>query len=155
MSEIDRRVALGTGAAALAATGVSARAANAMAPADTAGGGNPFLFRLTRSAPDDYHGGSLRGAHEKNFPVLTGQQASVYFVHLDVGGMREPHWHPSAWELNFIISGTADWVVLGTHADGSYHNERFRAGQGDLVFAPQGFSTTSVMRACAIRSRCS
>ncbi|MGY2063617.1 cupin domain-containing protein, partial [Nocardia gipuzkoensis] len=51
---------------------------------------------------------------------------------------REPHWHPTAWELNFVISGTAKWTVLGTHPDGTYSNVTFVAEQGDLVFAPQG-----------------
>ncbi len=101
--------------------------------------GSPHLFPLTTSAPSEYDGGSLRGAHEQNFPVLAGQNGSVYFVTLEVGGIREPHWHPSAWELTFIISGKAKWTILGTHADGGYHNDVFTAEQGDLVFIPQGF----------------
>jgi oxalate decarboxylase len=53
--------------------------------------------------------------------------------------MREPHWHPTAWELNYIISGTATWTILGTHPDGRYRRDVFQAHQGDLVFVPQGF----------------
>lgn len=58
---------------------------------------------------------------------------------MEVGGIREPHWHPTAWELNYVVSGSAKWTILGTHPDGSYRNDVFEAEQGDLVFAPQGF----------------
>ncbi|MFE0027488.1 cupin domain-containing protein [Amycolatopsis sp. NPDC059021] len=113
-------------------------ASGAVPPAN--GGASPFLFSLSKTAPMTFDGGTLRGANKDTFPVLTeDQKGSVYLVHLDVGGIREPHWHPSAWELNYILSGTAKWTMLGTHGDGSYHNSAFTANQGDLVFAPQGF----------------
>lgn len=143
MSEVNRRRVLGAGAGAVGATvtgnmfqaGAAKPASAEAAPA----GRSPYLFQLTRSKPNAFDGGSLRGAHEGNFPVLAGQDGSVYFVHLDVGGIREPHWHPTAWELTFVVSGRAKWTVLGTHSDGTYHNEVFEAEQGDLVFVPQGF----------------
>lgn len=137
MTEMNRRKLLGTGvgvgAAALAGGVGSAAAA-------TAGSGpSPHLFHLKASKPGSYDGGTLRGANEETFPILKGQNGAVYFVTLEVGGVREPHWHPSAWELNYIISGSAKWTILGTHPDGSYHNDAFEAGPGDLVFAPEGF----------------
>ncbi|WP_067708984.1 cupin domain-containing protein [Nocardia yamanashiensis] len=103
------------------------------------GDDNPYLFRFSEAVPSEFDGGTLQGAHEDNFPVLRGQQGAVYFVHLEGGGVREPHWHPTAWELNYVIAGRARWSMLGTHPDGSYHNELFEAGPTDLVFAPQGF----------------
>ena len=48
--------------------------------------------------------------------------------------MREPHWHPSAWELNFVISGAVRWSLVGP--DGTH--DAFGGAAGDLVFAPQG-----------------
>lgn len=137
MSEISRRGALGAGAGIAAATALGVTGAAQASTATSAK--QPYVFPLATSAPAVHDGGTLRGAHEKNFPVLAGQQGSVYLVHLDPGGVREPHWHPSAWELNYIISGKADWSILGTHEDGSYHNEVFSAKAGELVFAPQGF----------------
>ncbi|MFD5090678.1 cupin domain-containing protein [Amycolatopsis thailandensis] len=140
MSEISRRGALGAGAGIAAATALGATGtagASSEEPAKTTT--PPYVFPLAKSAPVVHDGGTLRGAHEKNFPVLAGQQGSVYLVHLDPGGVREPHWHPSAWELSYIISGKADWSILGTHEDGSYHNQVFSASTGELVFAPQGF----------------
>ncbi|WP_433660663.1 cupin domain-containing protein [Nocardia sp. CA-128927] len=151
-ARLSRRRVIGTGAAlggaaiggALAATvGGSARAeqgsATPAADSNTKLDTDAHLFRLTAAEPDRYDGGTLRGAHEGTFPVLAGQQASVYFVELEIGAIREPHWHPTAWELNYIISGKADWTILGTHPDGTYRNDAFEAKQGDLVFVPQGF----------------
>ena len=100
---------------------------------------NPFRFPLAASKPDRYDGGDLRGANEKTFPILAGQDAAVYLVHLQVGGIREPHWHPKAWETNYVISGRAKWVVLDSHPDGRYHPHRFEVGEGDLVFIPRGY----------------
>jgi oxalate decarboxylase len=76
----------------------------------------------------------LQGATEENWKILSGQQASVYLARLEPGGIREPHWHPSAWELNFVISGKVRWSFVGP-AD---THDTFEAATGDLVFAPQG-----------------
>lgn len=151
-SDAIRRRAVLTGAAALsgATLGAAAFAATgcADAPDDALpNSGNvaanlqnsPHLFHLSAAPPTEFDGGALRGAHEENFPVLTGQRGSAYLVRLEPGGIREPHWHPTAWELNYHIAGTARWTILGTHTDGSYRTETFEAHPGDLVFAPQGF----------------
>src|SRR6476620_5199756 len=59
------------------------------------------------------------------------------------GGIREPHWHPSAWELNIVTSGVAAWVVI----DGNGNHESFDQHVGEIVFAPQGsFHYFSLLR---------
>ena len=50
------------------------------------------------------------------------------------GGIREPHWHPSAWEINLVTNGVATWVLI----DGNGNHESFDAHVDDIVFAPQG-----------------
>jgi len=92
------------------------------------------LFRLGALAPAAYDGGSQQQAHEQNFPILTGQEASIQLITLQPGGIREPHWHPSAWELNIVTKGVASWVLI----DGNGNHESFEAAVDDLVFAPQG-----------------
>jgi oxalate decarboxylase len=149
---VNRRTAITTGAAAvgggLLAGALVSNAACSNAEqqrTDTVGDIDrnlsqaPHLFKLTASDKTVYDGGTLQGANEDTFPVLRGQNGAVYFVRLDVGGVREPHWHPTAWEMNFIIAGRAEWTIMGTHPDGTYRNDTFEAGQGDLVFVPQGF----------------
>lgn len=92
------------------------------------------LFRLSAVAPTVYDGGFLQQAHEDNFPILKGQEASIQMITLEPGGIREPHWHPSAWEINLVLGGVASWVLI----DGNGNNESFEAGVDDVVFAPQG-----------------
>jgi len=92
------------------------------------------LFHLGALAPTTYSGGSLQQAHEDNFPILKGQEASIQLITLQPGGIREPHWHPSAWEINLVTGGVATWVLI----DGNGNHESFEAHVDDLVFAPQG-----------------
>ncbi len=138
MTGISRRRALGAGVAGMAGLAAAGGTAGAGAPTPPRTGQPGHLFHLAASDPNTFDGGWLRGANEQNFPVLAGRQGSVYLAHLDPGGIREPHWHPTAWELNYVVSGTARWTILGTHPDGGYHNDVFTAQRGDLVFAPTG-----------------
>jgi oxalate decarboxylase len=157
--EINRRKVLGgaglTGAAAATGAGV-----NRLFPANTPGFrtdmvepatndstrfGDPrlpaetitsksHLFRLGAQPPTTLDGGSFQQADEDTFPILQGQEASILMLTLQPGGIREPHWHPSAWEINLVTSGVATWVVI----DGNGNHEAFDQHVGDVVFAPQG-----------------
>ncbi len=111
----------------------AARFGNPRIPAEL-GYTHSHLFRLGQLDPTTFDGGHLQQAHEGNFPILTGQQASVVLVTLEPGGIREPHWHPSAWEINVITRGVATWTLL----DPLGNSETFEARPGDVVFAPQG-----------------
>jgi oxalate decarboxylase len=92
------------------------------------------LFHLGQQPFATYDGGSFQQANEDNFPILTGQEASIVLLTLQPGGIREPHWHPSAWELNIVTKGVAAWVLI----DGNGNHESFDQHVGDVVFAPQG-----------------
>jgi oxalate decarboxylase len=92
------------------------------------------LFHLGDSPVNRYDGGFFQQADEENFPILRGQAASIVKLTLVPGGIREPHWHPSAWEINIVTSGVAAWVVV----DGNGNHESFDQNVGDVVFAPQG-----------------
>jgi oxalate decarboxylase len=96
--------------------------------------GDTHKFGLTGAEAAKYDGGQLQGANEKNWPILVDQQCAVYLVHLEPGGVREPHWHPSAWEVNYVISGHTRWTFVGPDST----EEAFEAKQGDVIFAPQG-----------------
>jgi oxalate decarboxylase len=92
------------------------------------------LFHLGDLPVNRYDGGWFQQADEDTFPILKGQQASIVSLTLVPGGIREPHWHPSAWEINIVTSGVAAWVVV----DGNGNHESFDQHVGDVVFAPQG-----------------
>jgi oxalate decarboxylase len=155
---INRRTMLGgagaVGAAALAGAGVgrtlsdtlphndtqeaamtedAARFGNPRIPAEL-NTAQPHMFHLGALPRTEFDGGTLRQAYEGNWPILMGQEASVVMVTLQPGGIREPHWHPSAWEINVITRGVATWTLL----DPLGHSEHFEANVGDVVFAPQG-----------------
>jgi oxalate decarboxylase len=92
------------------------------------------LFHLGAQPVNRYDGGFFQQADEETFPILKGQAASVVMLTLQPGGIREPHWHPSAWEINLVTKGVAAWVLI----DGNGNHESFDQHVGDVVFAPQG-----------------
>jgi oxalate decarboxylase len=63
------------------------------------------------------------------------QHLSVYSVNLEPKGAREPHWHPNADELNFLLSGKARITLLSP--GGSV--DTFDMVPGDLSFLPRGY----------------
>ena len=95
---------------------------------------HPHLFHLADAPANVFDGGGLQGAHGENWKILEGQEGAVYIARLKPGGIREPHWHPSAWEMNFVMQGRVRWTFVGPEAT----QDNFEAGKGDLVFAPQG-----------------
>jgi oxalate decarboxylase len=94
-----------------------------------------FLFDLEKSPPIPYRGGKLRGASQQNFPILKGNAGSMYSLRLDRGAIREPHWHPSAWEFDYCVAGQARMAVVGPNN----RWETFEVGPGEIVFIPQGY----------------
>ena len=92
------------------------------------------LFHLGAQPKSVHDGGWFQQANEDVFPILKGQEASLLLLTLEPGGIREPHWHPSAWELNIVTSGVATWIVI----DGNGNYEAFDQKVNDIVFAPQG-----------------
>jgi len=92
------------------------------------------LFHLGDQPHTTFDGGSFQQADEENFPILKGEEASIVLLTLQPGGIREPHWHPSAWEINIVTKGVAAWALV----DGNGNHESFDQHVGDVVFAPQG-----------------
>jgi len=83
---------------------------------------------------DRYDGGTLQGAHQGVWPILQGQFGSAYLITLKPNGIRQPHWHTIAWEMNYVISGTVKWSILAVEGV----HDSFIASTGDVVFIPQG-----------------
>lgn len=104
------------------------------APAGGVDPDHPHLFHLQSATSDDFDGGSLQGAHSGVWPILTDQKGAVYLARLRPGGVREPHWHPSAWEMNVVLSGRVRWSFVGPNST----QDVFEGGAGDAIFAPQG-----------------
>jgi len=99
--------------------------------------GSENLFRLSLLTPPAVNKpniGDVRGANQDNFPILEGN-AAAYFVHLLPCVVREPHWHLFAWEVDYVISGTAKYTILAP----LQQSTTFTAIAGDVVFIPQGY----------------
>jgi oxalate decarboxylase len=70
-----------------------------------------------------------------NFIMPTLEGLAMYSLLLKPKGAREPHWHPNAAELNFLISGHARITLVSP--DGNI--DTFDMKAGDLSFMPQGY----------------
>ena len=78
-------------------------------------------------------GGTRAMVNENNFPLLKGM--ALYMLQLDIGGVREPHWHPNAAELSYCISGNA---VMTIFSPGAGH-DTFTVSEGEIVYIPKGY----------------
>jgi oxalate decarboxylase len=98
---------------------------------------NTYKFPLTRTKPQvKRKGGTVIECTVKNFPVVGQSDAAIFLLTLEPGAVREPHWHPNAWELEYVVSGTARLgVVL---PNGTY--DIVDLGPGDVGFVPQGWA---------------
>lgn len=78
-------------------------------------------------------GGTVRLNNQYLMPALEG--LTMYSLKLEVKGVREPHWHPNAHELNYLIQGRARIILLSP--DGSVDD--FEMSAGDMSFLPKGY----------------
>jgi oxalate decarboxylase len=79
-------------------------------------------------------GGRVRIVDSSNFPAATTIAAAL--VEIDPGGMRELHWHPSADEWQYYISGTARMTVFAS--EGEANTFDYQAGDVGYVPFPMG-----------------
>ncbi len=96
----------------------------------------PGRFRMgLESTQPQIHtqGGTVKMSNSFLLPTLEG--LAIYCVALEKGGAREPHWHPNAHELNYLISGTARITLLSPGGD----VDTFDMKAGDMSFLPRGY----------------
>jgi oxalate decarboxylase len=93
-------------------------------------------FALAAATPQlDTPGGTITHVTPDQLPAMMGAKASMVMVRLQPGALREPHWHPNAWEINLCVAGRGEFGVVlpdGTQAT-------YAVGAGDAVFVPHGF----------------
>jgi oxalate decarboxylase len=78
-------------------------------------------------------GGSVRLINQFFLPTLQG--LTLYSLDLEEKGVREPHWHPNAHELNFLIEGRAKITLLSPNGN----VDSFEMSEGDMSFLPKGY----------------
>jgi oxalate decarboxylase len=78
-------------------------------------------------------GGTVSLGNANNFGILEG--LACYLLTLKPKGIREPHWHPNASELDYVIHGKGRMTVFspGDNVD------TFEVGSGEIVFVPSAY----------------
>ncbi|MHB8287017.1 MAG: oxalate decarboxylase family bicupin [Caulobacteraceae bacterium] len=92
----------------------------------------PFNFSLMAQTPIKTAGGTVRIADSTNFKASKTMAAAL--VEVNPGAMRELHWHPTADEWQYYISGHGRMTVF--KGAGRAHTEDFTAG--DVGYINQG-----------------
>lgn len=95
---------------------------------------NPYCFDVDAIIPQMQNaGGWVKKSNSFLFPKLEG--LAMYGLSLTREGIREPHWHPNAAELNVLLRGRAHISLLSP--DG--HVDSFDMAPGDISFMPKGY----------------
>jgi oxalate decarboxylase len=98
---------------------------------------NPYKFNL-KEAPQiqtkiQSKGGTVILANKYSFPILNG--LSCYSLVLKKGGIREPHWHPNAAELDYVIKGRARMIIFSPGGN----VDTFEVEPNQIVFIPTAY----------------
>ena len=91
-------------------------------------------YRLLANAPIRmFRGGREWRVSADEFPVSTTMTGVV--LDLEAGALRELHWHPTADEWQYVVSGQVQVTLFGSR--GRYRIETLNAG--DVGYIPQGY----------------
>ena len=95
---------------------------------------SPHTFDIKSIKPQAIcNGGSRTEANLYNFPILRGM--ATYSLSLKKGGVREPHWHPNAAELDYVIRGKARMIIFSPGGN----VDAFEVGPDQIVFIPTAY----------------
>jgi len=91
-------------------------------------------YRLTSQAPNGtFRGGRFWLVDSSRFPISKTITGAVFEI--ERGAMRELHWHPTADEWQYVLSGRASVTMFGS--GGRFRTETLEAG--DVGYIPQGY----------------
>ena len=93
-----------------------------------------FTYRLHDQPPIRSPGGRVWVADSTDFPISATVAAAL--VEVEPGGMRELHWHPTADEWQYYLSGSARMGVFA--AEGRAGTFDYHAGDVGYVPFPMG-----------------
>lgn len=91
-------------------------------------------YRLLAQPPHRVFGGGREWRVDSTrFPI--SKTVTGVILDLDPGALRELHWHPTADEWQYVISGRVGVTLFGSH--GRFRTEVLEAG--DVGYIPQGY----------------
>lgn len=95
---------------------------------------NSHKFNLVELPPQiQTAGGSVALGNANSFPILNG--LALYLLRFKPSGIREPHWHPNAAELDYVTNGKARMTIFSPDGTGN----TFELGPGQIVFIPPAY----------------
>jgi oxalate decarboxylase len=95
---------------------------------------NPYKYNFEKVNPQIKNdGGWVKLSNSRLLPTLNG--IALYVLQLEHHGIREPHWHPNAHELNFLIEGQVRITLLSPGGE----VDTFDMQAGDISFLPKGY----------------
>jgi oxalate decarboxylase len=138
MSDITRRIFMASTASAAAVPAIKAnekigiQSPNQPDPLLDGATLPTFRFALEKSEAKIVGGNSAREATVRQLPISKG--IAGVSMHLEPGGMRELHWHATAAEWAFVVSGR----VRTTTIEPSGNSETNDFESGDIWYFPRG-----------------
>src|SRR4051812_39582701 len=91
-------------------------------------------FKLLEQQPHRiYEGGKEWRVDSTNFPISTTVTGVI--LDLEPGALRELHWHPSADEWQYVLTGEISVTMFGS--GGRHRVETME--KGDVAYNPQGY----------------
>ncbi len=131
------KMAVATGAGFALSALPSAKAADPAPPGTAPKPASSYKYKLNALKPQvDNAGGSVAECDEVVFPVVKNGGAAVFLLKLKPGALREPHWHPNCWEMDYVVAGTVQMTIVPPDGEADI----FTLEPGDVAFVPQGFA---------------
>ncbi|EIW78596.1 Bicupin oxalate decarboxylase oxidase [Coniophora puteana RWD-64-598 SS2] len=93
----------------------------------------PFTFPLSQVNATRHSGGSFKVVDARTFNASTTIAAAE--VEVEVGGMRELHWHPTQPEWTYFISGQSRVTAYAASAQAN----TFDFNPGDIAYIPPSY----------------
>lgn len=90
----------------------------------------PFTINVSQVKPNTYIGGTTRPVVGNNLSSLQG--LSLFPLTAQPFGLREPHWHANASELNYCVSGHAQIGMVAPNGG----TQTVVVGPGDVCYIP-------------------
>lgn len=95
---------------------------------------NRFKINVEKINPQiKTEAGSAKIANFYTFPLI--EDLCLFSLRIHQNGIREPHWHPNAHELNYVIKGKAKLTILSPGGN----IDTFEVGPGAGSFIPASY----------------
>ncbi|KAF8178915.1 RmlC-like cupin domain-containing protein [Pholiota molesta] len=94
---------------------------------------NPYTFQFSKVKPEQKQAGTVKIVDTRTFNVSKTIAAAE--VELEVGGLRELHWHPTQPEWTFFLSGQARITLFASQSNAATYD----FFPGDVAYIPPSY----------------